>query len=114
MPFDNTHRYFAFSPALLQSTDEMRDTLGDLASTAPNGNGEDVKTLLACVDHSEKGGLRALELGASARPTQLTDGRLCLGGLWAVEAREAFYSGAIDGEELTAEQVKNLIPTEEI
>ena len=111
--FDNQIRYFAFSPAVLQAATSLRDGFGEIASTAPDHKGVEVKTLLCGLDNVDTGKLRALVLGETARPITLTDGRLCLGGYWTVGAKDAFESGAIAGEELTEEQVKSLQPVSE-
>ena len=114
MPFNSTYRYFAFSPALLASATDLRDGFGDLADTAPCHDGEVIKTLLCGLDNSDTGKLRALELGVTAVPIALSDGRMCLGGYWSEAVIEAFESGAIEGEELTADQVKALQPISEL
>jgi hypothetical protein len=114
MSFDTTVRYFAFDAALLADAETLRGSLGDLASTAPDHNGQDVQTLLCGLDNADTGKLRALVLGQTAIPLTLTDGRLCLGGHWATGVKAAFEGGQIEGEELTAEQVKSLTPQSEI
>lgn len=113
MSFDTTYRYFAFSPALLQSAETLRSSLGDLASTAPDHRGVEVKTLLCGLDNAQTGKLRALVLGQTAIPITLSDGRFCLGGHWATGIKEAFEGGQVEGEELNAEQVKYLLPQSE-
>lgn len=108
MSFDNTYRYFAFSSTILQSANALRDKLGDLASTAPDRGGESVKTLLCGLDNSDTGKLRALILGHTAMPIHLSDGRICFGGYWAQGAVDEFLNGNIEGEEISAGQVKSL------
>ena len=108
MHFNQQKRYFAFAASLLESADDLRTMLGKYANTAPDHNGNDVQTLLCGLDNSDTGKLRALILGVTAIPLQLTDGRLCLGGYWANDVVAAFESGGIEGEELTVSQVKSL------
>ena len=112
--FDNQIRYFAFSPAILQSATALRDGFGELANTAPDHKGVEIKTLLCGLDNSDTGKLRAMQLGVDAMPIALTDGRMCLGGYWSLSVKAAFESGDIAGDELTVEQVKALQPTSEI
>ena len=114
MPFDSQYRYLAFSAETLQSASLLRDGFGDLANTAPDARGRKVKTLLCSKDKSSGGKLRALELGVSANPISLSDGRFCLGGFWSDGAIAAFEAGDIAGEELTREQVRSLTIKEEI
>lgn len=114
MSFDTTYRYFAFSPALLTEAGTLRDSLGSLASTAPDHNGVEVKTLLCGLDNVETGKLRAIILGETAQPITLSDGRLCFGGYWSLAVKAAFESGQVSGEELTEEQVKALQPASEL
>lgn len=114
MSFDTTYRYFAFSPAILQSATALRDGFGELANTAPDHNGVEVKTLLCGLDNSDTGKLRAMQLGVDAMPITLTDGRMCLGGYWSLAVKAAFESNQIEGEELTVAQVKALQPVSEI
>ena len=114
MPFNQQKRYFAFSGSVLQSATALRDGFGELANTAPDHKGEDVKTLLCGLDNSDTGKLRAAVLGVTAIPLKLSDGRYCLGGFWAESVIDAFESGQIEGEELTAEEVKALTPQSEI
>lgn len=110
MPFSTQYRYFAFAPTLLDSAATLRDGFGDLADTAPDHNGEEIKTLLCGLDNAQTGKLRALVLGETAKPIELSDGRLCLGGYWTEAVIDAFESSAINGEELTKSQVKDLQP----
>ena len=114
MSFDTTYRYFAFSPVILASATALRDGFGDLANTAPDAKGVEVRTLLCGLDNSDTGKLRALTLGVTAVPLVLTDGRYCLGGFWTDAVIAAFESGEIDGDELTVEEVKSLKPITEI
>lgn len=114
MSFDTTFRYFAFSPSVLQAVGNLRDTYGDMASTAPDHRGKIVKTLVCGLDNSETGKLRAGILGETIQPIQLKDGRLCVGGHWSEAVIEEFNAGQIEGEELTAAQVKALQPQSEI
>lgn len=114
MPFDTTYRYFAFTPSVLQSVGALRDQYGDVANTAPDHNGVDVKTLLCGLDNSDTGKLRAGVLGETIQPIPLLDGRLCVGGHWSEAVIEEFNAGQIEGEELTAAQVKALQPQSEI
>ena len=114
MSFDTTKRFFAFSSEILELAESLRGGFGELASTAPDHNGEEIKTLLCGLDNKDTGKLRALVLGVSAVPIILSDGRLCLGGYWADGVVEAFENGSIDGEELTSDQVKSLQPQLEI
>ena len=110
MRFDTTYRYFAFSPAILGAAEDLRETYGATASTAPNRKGAQVKTLLCGLDNAQTGKLRALILGQTAQPIMLSDGRLCLGGYWTEAVKAAFESGTIDGEELTVDEVNSLKP----
>jgi len=112
MPFDSTYRYLAFDAALLNRVGALRDELGDLAETRA-GNGQ-VKTLLCGPDNSDKGSIRAGVLRSTIVPVNLSDGRLCIGGYWSLAVIAKFKSGEIDGEELTADQVKSLTSTKEI
>lgn len=113
MPFNQQKRYFAFTASVLADADALREEYGDIANTAPDHKGIDVKTLLCGLDNSDTGKLRASVLGATAIPLRLTDGRFCLGGFWTVSIVEAFDLGHIDGEELTSSQVKSLSPETE-
>ena len=114
MPFNQQKRYFAFAASVLADADALREEYGDIANTAPDHKGEDVKTLLCGLDNSDTGKLRASVLGVTAIPLKLSDGRYCLGGFWAQSVIDAFESGDIEGEELTAEEVKSLTPQSEI
>lgn len=114
MPFDTTYRYFAFSPAILGAAETLRDGFGELANTAPDHKGDEIKTLLCGLDNTQTGKLRAMRLGVDAIPIALSDGRMCLGGYWATGVKTAFESGTIEGEELTEAQVKALQPISEI
>lgn len=113
MPFDPTYRYLAFDASVLQAVGNLRDTYGDMASTAPDHEGELVKTLVCGLDNADTGKLRAGILGETIAPIRLSDGRFCVGGYWSEAVIEAFESGAIPGEELTESQVKALQPTTE-
>ena len=113
MPFNRDKRYFAFAASVLADAESLREEYGDIANTAPDHNGEDVKTLLCGLDNSGTGKLRASVLGVTAMPLRLTDGRFFLGGFWSETVIEAFESGQIDGEELTVDEVKALTPTTE-
>jgi hypothetical protein len=114
MPFDTTYRYFAFDPALLNDVGTLRESMGDLADTAPDHNGEQVQTLLCGLDNAETGKLRAIQLGTTAQPITLTDGRIALGGYWTEAVIAAFEAGQIDGEELTEAEVKTLQPVSDL
>jgi hypothetical protein len=114
MTFDSTYRYFAFTPDVLQSATDLRDGFGELANTAPDHKGMEIKTLLCGLDNVDTGKLRAMQLGVDAVPVALTDGRMCLGGYWALPVKAAFENGDIAGNELTVEQVKELQPTSAI
>ena len=114
MPFNQQKRYFAFAASVLAGAESLREEYGDIANTAPDHKGVDVKTLLCGLDNSDTGKLRASVLGITAIPLSLTDGRYCLGGLWTEAVIEAFESGEVDGEELTVDEVKALTPTSEL
>jgi len=114
MPFNQQKRYLAFAPSVLANADALREEYGAIANTAPDHNGEDIKTLLCGLDNSDTGKLCAMVLGVTAVPIALSDGRYCLGGYWSDAIIGAFESGEIDGEELTVEEVKSLTPTSEI
>jgi len=114
MLFNQQKRYLAFAPPVLADADSLREEYGAIANTAPDHKGEDIKTLLCCLDNSDTGKLRAMVLGVTAVPIALVDGRFCLGGFWSQAVIDAFESGEIEGEELTVEEVKSLTPTEEI
>lgn len=112
--FDTTKRFFAFSPATLQSATALRNGFGKVANTAPDHNGVEVKTLLCALDNVQTGKFRALELGVTAIPLLLADGRYFLGGFWSVAAIDAFESGEIQGSEITVNEIKLLTQTQEL
>ena len=114
MPFNQQKRYFAFTASVLANAEALRDEYGDIANTAPDHNGRDVKTLLCGLDNSDTGKYRAATLGVTAVPIQLSDGRYCLGGYWSIDVINAFEADEIEGEEITEEQVKALTPQSEI
>lgn len=114
MPFDTTARAYAFDAALLGQAGSLRGALGEFADTLPAKKEGNIKTLLCGLDHSEKGGFRALELGKTAVPIYLTDGRACLIGYWSLALKEQIDSGAITAEEIQIQDIKNLIPDTEI
>ena len=114
MPFNRQKRYFAFPASVLSDADALREEYGDIANTAPDHKGVDIKTLLCGLDNSDTGKLRASVLGVTAIPLRLTDGRYCLGGFWTEAVIEAFQSGEVDGEEFTVDEVKALTPTPEV
>lgn len=114
MHFDSQYRYLSFRHDVLASADQLRDAYGAMANTAPDSSGELVKTLLCSRDKAESETLRALELGVTAVPIPLSNGSYCLGGFWSKTVIAAFESGEINGEELTANEVKTLSLTEEI
>lgn len=114
MPFDSQKRYLAFSASTLANVDHLRETYGENANISPNKPSGEKNTLLCYIDRDGSDDMRAATLGETARPIVLTDGRYCLGGYWVESVIDAFNGGEIEGEELTFEQVKSLIPTEEI
>lgn len=114
MPFDTTERYFAFPQTLLANADKVRTVYGSFGNTAPTADGKRKKTLLCGLDNHDTGKLRALVLGVDAIPIPLSDGRLFLSGYWSDKVIAAFESGEIEGEELTIEEVKSLMPVSEL
>lgn len=114
MPFNQEIRYFAFSASVMATANDLREQYGDIANTAPDHNGEDVKTLLCGLDNSVTGKFRATVLGITAVPAILTDGRYCLGGFWSKAVIAAFESGEIEGSEITLEELRLLTPKQEI
>ena len=114
MPFNRQKRYFAFSAAVIANANALREKYGDIANTAPDHNGQDIKTLLCGLDSSSTGKIRASILGETAIPTFLIDGRYCIGGFWSEAAINAFKSGEVDGSEITVDELKSLTLNTEI
>ena len=114
MPFNLQKRYFAFSASILNQASALCEQYGDFANTAPDHNGEDIKTLLCGLDNSATNKLRAGVLGVTVVPLLLIDGRYFLGGFWSEAAIAAFESGEIKGSEITVNEVKSLTQTQEL
>jgi hypothetical protein len=112
--FDSTYRYFKFHASLLEDLATLLADYGEKANTAPDAGGIDIITLGCGLDDRETGKLRALNLGVDCEPITLADGEKCLGAYWTVKSVNAFNEGEIEGDELTAEQVKLLMPVSEI
>ncbi len=90
---------------------QLRSDYGYYASPTPGRKEDKILTLLCALDNADTGELRAIELGKSAIPLTLTDGRLCLAGHWSESLLSLVRDGSIEGEELTKEQVKELTLT---
>lgn len=113
MHFETSPRIVAFPAALLGEFPALVAAYGaDLPIVPARANSPTIRTLAGGRDQTDGPlTLRALDLGTTAQPTPLTDGRLAFPGYWTIAAATALTNGDIPGaEEITAEEFTALLP----
>lgn len=110
MSFENRQRTLALSPELIGTL--FPSLLAEHGEELPDA-GTVIKTIGGHWDDSEHTRIRAASFPTTITGQQLKDGRIAFTALWQSDLAAEFDSGAFPGvEELSAEQLFNLIPSD--
>jgi len=113
--YDTAPRFLAFAPAILgQMPAIMAAHASDLPEVPLDANSPLVRCIAGGRDQqADPLILRALRLGKTAIPQNLSDGRMAFCGFWTLSVLSAVQSGDIAAQEITEAEYLSLLPASE-